>query len=575
MSSIIVLKDAFKQFTLDQDKILPPEETVKNFKKKLKKVKLDILDTTARIDGGRLDIPVFMSRCGRDAIKTIGTKKQMGKGGTPEQAEASAVMELVERYSFFKFRENPENFLVDTFTNLATRSIPFDMIAKSVHDETEELEIIRPIFHNLPLRWTRAFNLTRQEEIFIPFDWFYMINEFNGSSAGNCLEEAVLQSVCEVVERNVSSLISANRMEVPLIKPDSATDPMAVEMITKYRKAGITFYLSDFSLDMGIPTVAMMAYDISTFPEKSEIIWTAGTSPHPQKALNRALSEVAQLAGDFNTGSRYVASGLPKLKTISETRFIANGKQKIPITQLPDISNLNLKVEIENCVLALKKKGLDVIVVNITEPVLNVPSIYAIIPGAHFRERAACSSVGMFSAKLISENLTPEAAIRELKKMESVLPEKYYIKFFLGRCFLSLQKPERAYEYFRQALRMDPKDQDIPSIYSYMGISLKDMNRYSEAIEVLETGTTYDEERTDIYNLLGFCYFKQKLHEKAIASFKKVLELNPGSAIDYANIASNYRELGDTEKAITYYERALSLDPGIHFALENLLKLKQ
>jgi len=73
---------------------------------------------------------------------------------------------------------------------------------------------------------------------------------------------------------------------------------------------------------------------------------------------------------------------------------------------------------------------------------------------------------------------------------------------------------------------------------------------------------------------MGFCYFKLKEHEKAIDSFKKVLKLNPGSAIDYANIASNYRDMGKTEKAIEYYLMALQLDPSIEFARKSLEKLQ-
>ncbi|MBW2066599.1 MAG: tetratricopeptide repeat protein, partial [Deltaproteobacteria bacterium] len=74
--------------------------------------------------------------------------------------------------------------------------------------------------------------------------------------------------------------------------------------------------------------------------------------------------------------------------------------------------------------------------------------------------------------------------------------------------------------------------------------------------------------------LMGYCYFKTGEHEKAIECFKKVLQLDPGSAIDYANIASNYREMGDREMAIRYYTFALELDPGIEFARENLEMLQ-
>ena len=267
----IKLNDAYKTYTFDQDKILSPENTVRHFKEKLKKAKLDILKQTVRIDNGRLDIPIYFSICGKDAYDIIGTKKQMGKGGTPNQSEASAVMELAERFSFFSFIKNPDNFFTEKFCNIKDKEsvIPFDMIAKSVHDESDDLPAARKIFENLPLKWTWAYNLTREKEILVPFDWFFSINEFNGPSAGNCAEEAISQGICEIIERHTSSIISHNRLKVPAIRAESATDPLVIEMIGKYRHAGVKLFVSDFTLDTGIPTVGVLAYDPSTFPELS------------------------------------------------------------------------------------------------------------------------------------------------------------------------------------------------------------------------------------------------------------------------------------------------------------------
>jgi ribosomal protein S12 methylthiotransferase accessory factor len=451
----------------------------------------------------------------------------------------------------------------------------FDMIARSVHDESDELESSRKIFENLPLKWTRGYNLTRNEQLLIPFDWFFAINEYNGPSAGNCVEEALSQGICEIVERHVSSLISQQRLDVPAILPDSATDPAVKEMLAKYKNAGISLYISDFSLDTGIPTVGVLAYDPSTFPQKSEIVWTAGTTPDPEKALSRALTEVAQLAGDFNSGSNYMASGLPKFSRVEEAGFILNTKRQIPIQSLPDLSDNNIRVEVQNLVAALAKKDMEVFVINTTHPMLGIPAFYVIIPGAHFRERAIGTSVGMFSAKLIAQNNDPFTAISELKQMETVLPGKYYLKFYLGTAHLSLNDPETALKYYRQALELNPGDQDKTSIYSYIGVCLKDMERYDEALDALQQGEKLDSERTDIHNLMGFCYFKLKEHEKAIECFKNVLRLDPASAIDYANIASNYRDMGNTEQAIAFYETALSLDSSIEFARTSLEKLRK
>ncbi|UCF93244.1 MAG: YcaO-like family protein [Desulfobacterales bacterium] len=574
MKHKIVLHDAFKRFTRDQDKIWPPEETVRRFKDKLQKIDLDILHRTMRIDNGRLDIPVYFSTCGKDALATIGTQKQMGKGATPQQAEASALMELAERYSFFSFAKNPTNFFEAKYVDVKDQAIPFAMIARSVHDESEDLTITRKIFENLRLKWTWGYNLTRAQEVLIPFDWFYAINEFNGPSAGNCQEEALIQGICEIVERHTSSIISHNRLRVPAIRAESATEPLVAEMLQKYRHVGVKLYISDFSLDMGIPTVGVLAYDPTTFPHLSEIVWTAGTTPDPQKALSRALTEVAQLAGDFNTSSCYVASGLPKFKNIEEAEFLRHPGNEIDISNLPQLSDPNMKVEIQNCVAALAQRGMDVLVVNTMHPILEVPAFYTIIPGAHFRERALNTSVGMFTAKHIAEHRRPQEAIAELRKMDDQLAGKYYVSFYLGTCHLALGDPETARRNFNQALALEPNEQDIPSICSYLGVALKDMGKYREALEVLAYGERFDQERTDIYNLVGFCHYKLRNHREAIEYFKKVIRLDPTSAIDYANIASNYRDLGEKAKAIRYYEMALTLDASIDFARKNLKELK-
>ena len=571
----VTLTDAYKRFTYDQDKIFTPEETVKRFKEKLKKVNLDILKRAVRIDNGRLDIPVYFSVCGTDAADIIGTKKQMGKGGTSQQAEASACMELAERFSFFSFAKNPDNFFTDTYSNVKTRAIPFNMIASSVHDASDDLPVSQKIFENLPLKWTRAYNLTREQETLVPFDWFYAINEFNGPSAGNCVEEALSQGICEIIERHTSSVISHQKLRVPKIRLESVSDPLVVEMIRKYKKIGAKLFITDFSLDTGIPSVGVLAYDPATFPEFSEIVWTAGTTPDPQKALSRALTEVAQLAGDFDTAANYVASGLPKFASLEEADYVINpGTATVDISALPDLSNDNIKIEVQNLISALANRDMDIIVINTMHPELEIPAFYTIIPGAHFRERALGTSVGMFSAKHIADNRVPHEAVEELQKIDRMLPGKYYVQFYLGSCHLEINDPHTALNYFKNALKFEPNEQDIPSIYSYMGVALKDLEQYREALAVLKEGEKLDNERTDLYNLMGFCHFKLKEHEQAIENFKKVIKLDPTSAIDYANIASNYRDMGDKGKAIRYYEMALTLDASIEFARHSLEALK-
>ena len=574
MSANIVLQDAFKTSTHDQDKIVSPEETVAQFQKRLKGIDLDILAEVTRIDNGRLGIPVYFSRCGQDAQALTGTAKQMGKGATPEQAQASAVMELAERFSFFSFCHNPQNFKTATFEQMAGQSaLPFENIAQSAHDQSDDLAAARSIFKTIPMRWVQGFNLTRQEEVMVPFDWFYAINEFNGPSAGNCQEEAILQGICEVIERHVCAKVSNGRLKTPVIQPDDAKNLEVKSMLQKYQNIGAQFTFNDFSLDTGIPTVSMIAYDPSTFPVLSEIVWTAGTTPDPEKALSRAMTEVAQLAGDFNTGSNFVASGLPKFNHIKEADYLFNSGKTVSLGGLPNLSNDNFKVEIENCLAALQKIDFEVICINTRHAQLDIPAFYTIIPGAHFRERTLGSSVGMFSAKLIMEKYPPREALKQLHTADKQLPGKYYLQFYLGNSYLNLGEPETAATHLQQALELNPPSQEMADIYSYLGVCHKEMEKYHDALAVLNKGLAVDAERTDIHNLMGFCHFKLQAYETAIDCFEKGLQLDPGSAIDYANIGVNYKAMGNRAKAIEYYTMALEIDPSIEFARAHLEEL--
>ncbi len=304
--NLITLKSCTKTYTYDQDKALSPEATVARFHERLKAPNLDVLKEVRRIDNGRLDIPVYFSVCGEDARQTIGNKKQMGKGSTPEQSRASACMELGERFSFFSFLKNPENFLVGDYATMEAAGhpvLPMEVLLASVHDTTLAADKLRQLLAELPLRWVWALRLSDEAPVLVPFSWFYAINEFNGPSAGNTYEEAVLQGISEVVERHVCALITRDQLITPSIDPDSITDPVALGLLNKFRDNGIEVYLNDFSLDTGIPTVGALAWDPATFPKTSEIVYTAGTTPDANKALIRALTEVAQLAGDFNSSA--------------------------------------------------------------------------------------------------------------------------------------------------------------------------------------------------------------------------------------------------------------------------------
>ncbi len=573
---IITLQPCQKKYTYDQDKACTPEETVARFQERLRATKLDILKEIRRIDNGRLDIPVYFSVCGTDAHAMIGNKKQMGKGSTPEQSRASACMELGERFSFFSFLKEESNFLTGDYAAMEALGypvLPMETLLQSVHDDSLPVQMLRTLLADLPMQWTWALRLSDHTPLLVPFSWFYAINEFNGPSAGNTYEEAVIQGISEVVERHVCALITRDRLRPPLIDQDAVTDPVALELLAKFKKNGIQLYLSDFSLGTGIPTIGALAWDPATFPNQSEIVYTAGTTPDANKALIRALTEVAQLAGDFNSGSNYVASGLPKPLSLEEVTHIIDSGRTTTLAEMADLKDTDIYQEVRNCVGALQCNGMEVLVIDTTHPQLQIPAVYTIIPGAHFRERAMGGNGALFAAKLAAGLLSGGDLDQKLAAMQQHLPDAYYLHFYRGRNLYEQGETEPALACFNHALRRDPNQEDLPYLYSYKGCCLRDLGRFEEAIAALKQGLLHDEERPDIYNTLGVCCYKTGRYDEAVEHFSRAVALNPASAIDYANLALNLEQLGEYDQAMANYEIALAQDPSITFAVERLVGL--
>ena len=214
MLPTLQLADAFKGYTYDQDKLMTPEETVRKVRERLAALDLSVLAETRRIDSGRLDIPVYISLLGADARRVVPTQKQMGKGATPVQAEASALMELVERFSFFTFIEAGPK-LYTTARELGDQALPFSYLARSLFDGSADVAAAAELYQDWPLYFVPATNLSTGAPVYLPLHWFYLIEEYNGPAAGNCVEEAVLQALAEVVERHVGTVISRERRSTP------------------------------------------------------------------------------------------------------------------------------------------------------------------------------------------------------------------------------------------------------------------------------------------------------------------------------------------------------------------------
>ena len=571
------LRDCFKTYTQDQDKACNPVETVRRVKALLDEKCAGVLAETDRVDTGRLGIPVFVSTCGPAAREIMPTRKQMGKGASPEQAEASALMELVERYSFFTFWADESNFEQLTWSEAEARwpgrVMDIRHIIRSVDEEIGEEDAVR-VMDLVRWRFHPALDVLTGEREYVPLDWFKKLNEFNGSSAGNTFEESISQGANELVERHVCAIVDRTRPELPTIDPKSSDDPVLARLMECFEKNGITLILKDFTLGYPVPTVAAVAWDAKTFPALSEIVFTAGTAASPVKAAIRAVTEVAQLAGDFETSRVYEASGLPKFTELAQVDWLRQG-ELVSFDSMPTVEHDNILKELMRMAEGLNAKGTPLYAVDIRHPELGVTANYNFVPGFDFRERTPHRSIGLFVGRILAEDADFGDAMEGLEVLEEVYPDAYFLPFFRGLLALRMGDTEYAAEQFALAEPLQPADGERALAAFYQAYALSQLERWEETLEPLTRAIGFDNECKEYFNLRGVAHFKGGRYEEGAGDFQAALDIDSGSPHDLANLGLCHKFMGNRAEAADYLRAALDMDPGLDYAREHLDELEQ
>ena len=148
------------------------------------------------------------------------------------------------------------------------------------------------------------------------------------------------------------------------------------------------------------------------------------------------------------------------------------------------------------------------------------------------------------------------------------------VRFYLGVCDHGEGRVQSALAHFEEALRMDPSPEDRGRVLFYIGSCYKELELFTEAIDVLVQAARADPEDIANHNLLGYCYYKTKQHQLAVECFERAVQIDPRSGIDWANLGSNLRDLGRTEEALVMYRKGVALDRSLGFAWENIARIE-
>lgn len=572
----ITLSPCPKTHTQELDKAVPPAETVGRVRACLATLNLDILAQTVRIDAGRLGIPVFLSVCGADAKTVMPTRKQMGKGATPEQAEASALMELMERFSFFTFWRDMPQMVEATWSEAEARFgdalMPVEQILRSVNDPMPP-QTARQLLDLFAWQFFPVTDLTTMRQVWAPLNWFKKLGEFNGTCAGNTEEESLLQGLCELVERHVCCLVDRERPTLPTIDPRSVADPVLNGLLQAFAREGVHLVLKDFSLGMPVPTVGAVAWDPATLPERSEIVFTAGTASTPAKAAIRAVTEVAQLAGDFCMSSCYEASGLPKFDDLKDIAWL-RGDAAQALDTLPSLGADDILTELRGLIQGLDRLGFRSYAVSTMHPDVRINTHYCFAPGLEFRERDKNQCLGLFVGRILAEECEPAAAEHGFAVLEECCPGAHYLPFFRGLLALRLGELAEAQRWFEAARPLQPENdaRGLTAFYTAYAHTLAD--DWAAAIAPLDEAVRFCPDMKEYWNLRGVARFKTGDYAAAALDFSAVLRIDKGSVMDIANLGLCYKFMGEADKARHFLAAALDIDPALEFARTHLEELK-
>ena len=573
MNTPIQLRPCPKAYTRDLDKCVSPRQTIERVRQALADSGLDVLAETRRVDTGRLGIPVYLSVCGRDARRIMPTRKQMGKGSSAEQAQASALMELMERYAFFSFWEARPHMVTATWQEAEQRFgselMPVEEILRSV-DDTLAPEAAREVLSTVRWSFYPATRLADGQTVWTPLDWFKLLGEFNGTSAGNSAEESLLQGLSELVERHVCCRIDRERPTTPSIDMDTLDDPVLADLCRRFAAQGIRLVLKDFSLDMPLPTVAALAWDPATFPNRSEIVFTAGTASSPAKAAIRAVTEVAQLAGDFCTNACYEASGLSKCERLEDIEWLLEGPA-VPLHSLPGVEASDIRDELLAAIRGLAP--VNVYAVDVSHPALHIPAHYSMAPGLAFRERDRNQSLGLFVGRKLAEEAGKEEALAGLDVLERHYPGGHFLPFFRGMLALRADRHEEARQAFSEAAACQPDADATALSHFYAGYAATLCGDWEAARAPLAEACALCPDMKEYGNLLGVANFRTGRYAEAAEAFRAVLRVDKGSVMDMANLGVCCKLLGRQDEARHYLEAALELDDSLDFARRHLDEL--
>ena len=317
-----------------------------------------------------------------------------GKGLELPGAKASGLMESIEGYH------------AETIT-LPLRYCSLEELQYSsrVVDISGLPALSTSAFHpNLKLLWCEGLDLLNDETVFVPYEVVHtdstwpqpagtgcFVSSSNGLASGNHRLEAVSHGICEVVERDATTLWWLNdraEQDSRSVDPETIDDQNCLDVLGKFHRAGLETVIWETTTDVGIASFFCAIFPSVEEPAR-QLPPAAGAGCHPSRgiALLRALTEAAQTRLTQISGSRddagretYTAhrydSAFDRLRDQSQAPRVRR------FSQAPNWSSDSIDGDVDWELERLRSASIKrVIAIDLTKDIFQLPVVRVVVPG--------------------------------------------------------------------------------------------------------------------------------------------------------------------------------------------------
>ncbi len=358
----------------------------------------------------------------------------MGKGRTETQSKTSALCEALERVS--GVHQGYEPRVRASLRELGEDGIDPNaclLFSEAQIERRRQKGVAAPFDPEAALQWAPLWSLTARRFRYLPMQYCYYgypldgearhcKADSNGAAAGRSREEAIVQGVLELLERDAVAIWWYNRIRRPRVDLASFQDPYVDALVAEYRQRGRDLWALDITADFGVPVYAAVS---TRQRDGGEITLGFGCHPDAGVALSRALTEANQFLPVIEARARdsgYEVSE-PAARNWLDNANLANqphlapdpeppasGPRDNPLPQRADLAD-----DLERLVALVAERGMETLVLDQTRPDIGLSVVKAVIPGLrHFWRRLAPgrlydvpTALGWRDAPLREDQLNP------------------------------------------------------------------------------------------------------------------------------------------------------------------------